>query len=160
MTEATSPEDRLEAAGLVLPALPEPRGAYRTHVRGGDILYLSAHGPYASDGGFTHRGRIGDDLTPAEGREAAAACALALLATARFALSDLGLVREILTVRGYLNAMDDFEDHAPVLDGASDVLVTAFGGHGRAARTAVGVASLPFRLPIVVEAALLVEDGP
>lgn len=155
MTAGSTPEERLLAAGLSLPPLPEAKGLYRTAVRHGPVLHLSAHGPFGPDGGFTHRGTIGAGLTVAAGREAAAACALSLLASARAILGDLGSVRELLTMRGYINAAPDFESHAAVLDGASEVMSVAFGEGGKAARTAVGAAGLPFGLPVVVEAEML-----
>ena len=80
---------KLYEAGYSLPPLPEAKGMYRTAARNGNVLHLSAHGPFADDGGFTHRGRIGAGLTLAEGRAAAAACALSLLASARAALGTL-----------------------------------------------------------------------
>lgn len=149
---------RLAAAGYTLPPLPEAKGLYRTAARDGHVLHLSAHGPFAPGGGFTHRGRIGAGLTVSEGRAAAAACALSLLASAHAALGSLDDVYEVLTMRGYLNAVPDFEAHAAVLDGASEVMTTAFGDEGKAARTAVGVAGLPFNLPIVVEAQLRIGE--
>lgn len=149
-----TPLERLAAAGLSLPAPPEALGAYRTWTVAGDVLHLSAHGPFGPDGSFTHRGRVGDTIDAAAARAAAAACGLSLLATAGAALEDLGLVAAVLTLRGYVNAVADFEQHAGVVDGASTVFEIAFGPSGRAARTAVGVAGLPFGLPVVVEASL------
>ena len=150
--------ERLAAAGMELPPSPEAKGMYRPASRRGGTLNLAAHGPYAPGGGFTHRGRIGAGLTRADGRDAAAACALAVLSSARRELGNLELVEEVLTMRGYINAVPDFEHHAAVLDGASEVMTTAFGERGKPARTAVGVAGLPFGLPIVVEAQLLIRE--
>ena len=156
----TTPEERIAEAGYVLPPPPPSKGMYRTAVRDGDALHLSAHGPFTGDGEFSHVGRIGAILGVDEGRKAAEACGLSLLATARDALDGLASVRSALTMRGYLNAEPSFTEHASVLDGASAVLVAAFGEAGRPVRTAVGVASLPFDLPLVVELSLSLRSAP
>ena len=153
--------ERLREAGWEMPRLPTPKGMYVPARRHGDLLHLSAHGPFGPDGDFTHRGVVGDSLTLEEGRAAAAAAALSLLVTASAALGDLSCISGVLRMTGYVNAAGDFGDHARVLDGASEVLDTAFGSEARPARTVVGVASLPFDLPIVVEATFVIggDDG-
>lgn len=153
-----TPEDLLMSAGYALPPVPEAKGLYRTWVLHGGVLHLSAHGPFAAQGGFTHVGKVGADLTLDEGRAAAAACGLSILSSARHALGGLERVAQAITMHGYVNASSDFRDHAAVVDGASEVLVVAFGEQGRAARSAVGVASLPFDLPIVIEASLAIGE--
>lgn len=157
----STPVERLRDAGWELPPLPTPKGMYVPARRHGDLLHLSAHGPFGPDGGFSHRGVVGDPLSVEEGRAAAAAAALSLLATASAALGDLSAVSGVLRMTGYVNAAAGFEDHARVLDGASEVLETAFGPEARPARSVVGVASLPFDLPIVVEATFVIgaDDG-
>ncbi len=148
----STPIQRLLAAGWELPPLPKPKGVYLPARRHGDLLYLSAHGPFGPNGDFTHRGVVGEVLTLAEARAAAEACALSLLASAFGTLGDLSAISGVLRVTGYVNAAVGFEDHARVLDGASEVLEAAFGVEARHARSVVGVASLPFNLPIVAEA--------
>jgi len=151
-------EHRLIAAGFRLPPLPDAKGRYRTAARHDDVLHLSAHGPFGEDGGFTHVGAVGGELSIDEGRLAAQACALALLASARQTVGTLDAVEEVLTLRGYVHALPGFTDQAAVVDGASEVLEVAFGDRGRAARTTVGVAGLPFGLPVVVEATMAIGD--
>ena len=157
----STPLERLRDAGWELPPLPTPKGKYVPARRHGDLLHLSAHGPFGPDGGFTHRGVVGDTLTLAEGRAAAAATALSLLATAAAMLGDLSTIGSTLRMTGYVNAVAGFEDHARVLDGASEVLDAAFGPEARPARSGVGVAGLPFDLPIVTEATFVIgaDDG-
>ncbi len=157
----TTPLDRLHRAGWELPPLPTPKGLYVPARRHGDLLHLSAHGPFGPDGGFTHRGVVGESLSLEEGRAAAAAAALSLLASAAAAVGDLSAISGTLRMTGYVSAAAGFAEHARVLDGASEVLDTAFGSEARPARTVVGVASLPFDLPIVVEATFVIggDDG-
>lgn len=157
----STPIQRLRDAGWELPPLPTPKGMYVPARRHKDLLYLSAHGPFGPDGDFTHRGVVGDTLTLEQGRAAAAATALSLLASAAGALGDLSAISGTLQMTGYINAAPGFEDHARVLDGASEVLDTAFGPGARPARSVTGVASLPFNLPIVTEATFVIgaDDG-
>ncbi|MXZ31320.1 MAG: RidA family protein [Acidimicrobiia bacterium] len=157
----STPVQRLAAAGWKMPPAPTAKGLYVPARRHGDLLYLSAHGPFGPDGGFTHRGTVGEALSVAEGQAAAAACALSLLASTARALGDLSSVSGALAMTGFVNAAAGFEDHAKVLDGASEVLDAAFGPEARPARSVVGVASLPFGLPIVVEATVVIgaDDG-
>lgn len=157
----SSPLERLRDAGWELPPLPQPKGMYVPARCHGDLLHLSAHGPVGPDGDFTHRGVVGGTLTLAEGRTAAAATALSLLASAAGALGDLSAISGVLRMTGYVNAAVGFEDHARVLDGASEVLEAAFGPGARPARSVVGVASLPFDLPIATEATFVIgeDDG-
>ncbi len=155
----STPLERLRDAGWELPPLPTPKGLYVPARRHGDLLHLSAHGPFGPDGGFTHHGVVGDSLSLEHGRAAAAATALSLLASAQAALGDLSAISGTLRMAGYVNAAAGFGDHARVLDGASEVLDVAFGPDARPARSVVGVASLPFDLPIVTEATFVIGAG-
>ena len=152
----STPVERLRDAGWELPPLPVPKGMYVPARRHGDLLHLSAHGPFGPDGEFTHRGAVGILLTIEEGRAAAAATALSLLASAEAALGDLSRIVGVLRMTGYVNAAAGFGEHARVLDGAGEVLEAALGPDARPARSVVGVASLPFDLPIVVEATFVI----
>lgn len=58
-----TPEERLATAGYVMPPVPPAKGMYRTWVRHDDVLHLSAHGPFAPEGGFTHTGKVGIELS-------------------------------------------------------------------------------------------------
>lgn len=133
---------RLAARGLELPPAPPPKGAYLAARRWGDQLWISgatARRPEAP----ALRGVVGADVTVEVAREQAGLAALNLLAAIAGAAA-LEDVAAVLQLRGYVRGTPDFEDHPAVLDGASDVLLEAFGADaGRHARTAIGVASLP-----------------
>ena len=79
------------------------------------------------------------------------------LAILKHELGSLERVEKILRMTGYINASPDFELHPAVLDGASDLLVEVFGERGRHARAAIGVASLPMRLPVEIELTVCVK---
>lgn len=162
MTGGTTPEDRLGELGWGLPAVPQPKGLYRPALLDGSILHLSAHGPFSAGeaGTFTHHGVIGDDLTIEEAVAAAHAVGLALLASTKSVLGSLGGVKQALALTGYLNAAPDVVDHANVLDGTSRVLIDVLGHAGRHTRTVVGVATLPFNLPLVASLTLRCVSPP
>jgi len=140
---------------------PVPMGAYSLVVVDGTSVVTSALGPVdsASPSGFSHVGRIGDSLDVAAGREAAANSARALLWALEQRVGSLDTIDRIVTLRGYLATTDDFDDHATVMDGASEVILAALGPRGEHTRTTVGVTSLPFGLPIVVELSARLVKG-
>jgi len=140
---------------------PVPRGQYSMVCVDGTNVVTSALGPVdsASPSGFSHIGRIGDSLDVAAGREAAANSALALLWAVEQRIGSLDAIDRIVKVRGFLSTTDDFDDHATVMDGASEVILAALGRRGEHTRTTVGVASLPFGLPIVVELSARLVKG-
>lgn len=147
-------ESRLAAAGWRLPAPPRPRGSYAPfHLAALDGARLACVSGQASrlDGApIVGLCQPGQDLAPA--RAACAQAALSGLAALRQACGgDLGQVRAILQLRGYLRSAADFEEHSAVLDGASRVLEAAFPAMPRPARSAVGVTSLPGRAWAEVE---------
>jgi enamine deaminase RidA (YjgF/YER057c/UK114 family) len=109
-------------------------------------------------GELTCLGRLGDDVTVDEGREAAAVCALNALAVLEVALGSLDRVERVLTVTGYVASAPDFHEQPTVIDGASRVLADVFGEAGRHTRSADGVAALPrggaveIEVPVAVRA--------
>lgn len=156
-------ESRLEAAGWRLPAPPVPRGNYAPYhlapLNPGRLVCISGQASRIDGAPIIGVCRPGGDLTAA--RAACAQAALNGLAALRLACTgDLRRVQTVLQMRGYLRSEPDFEDHSAVLDGASQVLQTAFPEMLPPARSAIGVSSLPSRSWAEVELiALLREDG-
>ncbi len=138
-------EARLKELGLELPALRPAAGSYVGAVRSGDLLFLSGQGA----DGFS--GRVGADLSVAEGRAAARACALNLLAQAHAALGSLDRVERIVKLLGFVACTDELTEQPQVIDGASDLLAEVFGDEGRHARSAVGVRALPLGFAVEIE---------
>jgi enamine deaminase RidA (YjgF/YER057c/UK114 family) len=91
-------------------------------------------------------------VTIEQGYTAAQGCAVNLLAQVKAALGDLDKVVRVVRLGGFINSAPDFLDGPKVLNGASDLMVTAFGDKGRHARTTVGVASLPSDAAVEVDA--------
>lgn len=134
--------DRLREAGLVLPPAPPPKGAYFPTRRCGEQVWVSG-ATSRRDGEPALRGVVGADVTVDTAREQAGLAALNLLA-AIDAEVGLDAVAAVVALRGYVRAPTEFDAHPAVVDGASQMLLTAVGAHvGAHARTAIGVASLP-----------------
>jgi hypothetical protein len=133
---------RIAARGWVLPVPPPPAGLYEPFRLDRGTGYLASQLP-AHDGKYVMPGRVGAELTPAEGHEAAALAALAALARIREALGGFGRLRALLRVDGIVSSTDNFHEQPGVGDGASEVFVVALGDRGKHARTALAVPRLP-----------------
>src|SRR3954447_17462693 len=150
----TTPEQRLAAAGYKLPNPDVPEGNYANAVRAGNLLFFAGHG----ECGRTEKlGKVGANLTIEEGRRSAELTALCMLATAKAKLGELSRIERFVRIFGMVNATEDFAQSPKVIDGFSNVLTTAFGEGGKAARAAIVVQSLPDRIPVEVEAIALLK---
>lgn len=148
---------RLTELGITLPAVGGPLGNYVHAKRVGNLLYLSGKGPPES-GGKTAHGKLGAGISIEEGYRHARGVGLVLIAAIKDALGgDLDRVEEIVKVLGMVNAAPDFEDHPKVVNGCSDLFVEVFGEHGRHARSAVGMSSLPGGIPVEIEVIVAVR---
>jgi enamine deaminase RidA (YjgF/YER057c/UK114 family) len=117
-----SAEDRLRELGLVLPPVPRLVGKYIGAVQIGELLFVSGNGPVRADGSPVV-GKIGGDLTPEQGYEAARLVALGMLANIRAHLGSLDRVVRFAKVVGRVNATPEFMGHAQVIDGYTDLMV-------------------------------------
>lgn len=144
-------EARLQALGLTLPEAPRAAANYVPFVISGGQLFIAGQVSRQADGGG-YKGRLGADLSVAEGKKAAELACLNLLAQAKAALGSLDRITQGLRLTGYVNAAADFAEHPQVINGASDLLVTVLGERGRHTRSAVGVASLPFGFAVEIDA--------
>ncbi len=156
MSLPSTPEEKLAALGLSLPAAPSPGGNYVPAKQAGGVMYLSGATSSGPDGLIT--GLAGKDRTIEEGYAAAQACALTLLAVIKRELGSLERVAEVLTLNGYVNAATGFTDAPEVINGASDLLVKVFGDAGRHARAAIGVNALPRNALVEVQMTVRVKD--
>lgn len=146
-------ETRIQELGLTLPPAPPAGGTYSPVVVVGRMAYVSGQGPVTPDGSYL-TGRVGDDLTEAQGVEAARVVGLTMLATIKAQLGSLDRVARIIKVLGMVNCTADFKTQPKVINGFSDLMVEIWGENGRAARSAVGMGSLPGNIPVEVEAIL------
>src|SRR5882757_8550589 len=144
-------EQKLTAQGITL---PEPRAAmanYVGFVRTGNLLFVSGQVCANAEGKLIAKGKLGAGVTTEQGYAAAQGCAVNLLAQIKAALGDLDKVVRVVRLGGFVNSAPDFLDGPKVLNGASDLMVTAFGDKGRHARTTVGVSSLPSDAAVEVD---------
>ncbi len=158
MSETSVVESRLREAGIVLPGAAAPVANYVGAVRSGRSLTVSGQLCLDGEGRLVARGRLGEHISPQEGREAAKACAINLLAQVKHAAGSLDRVVRVVRLGGFINAVPDFVDLPAVMNGASDLMVLAFGDAGRHARSTIGVASLPLGAAVEVEG-LFEVDG-
>jgi len=146
-----SAETRLVELGITLPKPTTPGGTYAVWRLGGGLLFLSGVGPRRPDGSYV-TGQVGGAVSLEQAVEAARLCGLCLLGNMRAALGSLDRVEGILKVFGMVNAVAGFVRHPAVIDGCTNLFVELFGDAGRPARSAVGMAGLPFDISVEIEA--------
>jgi enamine deaminase RidA (YjgF/YER057c/UK114 family) len=147
-------EERVRAAGIVVPTLPPPAFAYVPAMRTGNLVYASGQTPTV-DGVLQVRGKLGGGVSIDEGRSAARLAALNCVAEVRGLLGSLDRVARVVRLTGYVACASGFDQQPAVMNGASELLEEVFGEAGRHARSAIGVAELPGGAPVEVE--LIVE---
>jgi enamine deaminase RidA (YjgF/YER057c/UK114 family) len=146
-------ESRLAQLGIELPAPPAPGGVYSPVVVVDRMAYVSGQVPYGPDGKLVV-GRVGAELSEEQGAAAARVVALTMLATIKASLGSLDRIKRIVKVLGFVNCTPDFAKHPAVMNGFSNTMVDIFGDAGKAARSAVGMGSLPYNVPVEVESVL------
>jgi len=154
--QAPDPEAKLKELGYTLPAAQKPIANYVNAVRTGNLVFLAGHGP-AMPWGNGVVGKVGKDLTVAQGAEVARNVGLNLLASLKGEIGDLRKVKRIVKVLGMVNSAPGFGQQPEVMNGFSDLMVAVFGERGRHARSAVGMAELPRGLSVEIEMVVEVE---
>lgn len=135
---------------ITLPSVATPAAAYVMTVRSGSTLYVSGH--IAKKDGKPWVGKLGRDMSTEQGREAARAVAIDLIATLSAACDgDLSRVRRIVKLVSLVNSTPDFIEHHLVTNGASELLAEVFGEAGKHARSAFGVAAIPLGACVEIE---------
>lgn len=142
-------EERLEALGLTVHEVVPPVAAYVPAVVSGRYVYTSGQLPMV-DGHLLETGKVGADVTPERAAELAAVCALNAIAAVK-SVALLESVVRVVKVTGFVASAPDFTGQPAVINGASNLLLEAFGDVGAHARSAVGVAVLPLDSPVEVE---------
>lgn len=149
-------EARLARHGVRLPPAPQPAANYVEVVVTGNLAFVSGHLGRDADGA-TVPGRLGADFSVEQGYDAARHAALAALASLKEHLGSLDRIIRIVRLLCVVNSTPEFAEQHLVANGASDLLIQAFGESGRHARAAVGGAALPFgaccEIELVVEVA-------
>lgn len=156
-TYAQTPEEKLAAAGIVLPNLSAPVANYVNAVRTGNLLFLSGKGPSDQTGKYI-TGKLGMNLTIEEGYAAARLTAINQLAVLKKELGELSKIKRIVKVLGLVNSSPEFYDQPKVMNGFSDLMVLALGVKGKHARSAIGTNTLPFNMAVEVELVVEIEN--
>lgn len=148
-------EARLAELGVVLPEAAAPVASYVPVVVHGGFAHVSGQLPFVD--GKLVTGRLGEDVSVESGQEAARACGLMILAQIKAALIPLDSVARVVKLGGFVSSTPDFTDQPKVVNGASDLMVAAFGEAGKHARAAVGVPSLPLGAAVEVDAVIALK---
>lgn len=154
-------EEKLRRMGLELPPPFELPPGVRINFRlarpSGNLLYLSGQGPLMGRE-VVYKGKVGSDLTVEQGYEAAKLTALNVLRLIKDEIGDLDSVKGWVKVLGFVNSAPEFTQQPAVLNGFSDLIVELYGPErGLHARSAIGLANLPFDQAVEVEA--IIEIG-
>lgn len=153
----TNAEARILELGLVLPEPPKSVANYVATKISGNHLFISGQLCLDVEGKLVSKGAVSVGATVEDAVAASRACAVNVLAQARAALGSLDRVTGVSQLRGYIAAPADFADHAPIMNGASNLMVDVFGDAGRHTRATVGVSSLPLQASVEVEAIFEIE---
>jgi enamine deaminase RidA (YjgF/YER057c/UK114 family) len=146
--------ERLERLGVNLPHQAAPIANYVGFTCVGTMLFVSGQLPFGPDGRISsdHIGKLGPDSSIEVASEAARRCAINLIAQARTAVGELDRIKQVVRLGGFFNIETSFDALSQAMNGASDLMASIFGEYGRHARTAVGVAHLPFNALVEIEA--------
>lgn len=149
-------EENLKKAGITLPVPPLPVASYVPAKQIGNLVYVSGQGPII-DGKQLFTGKVGAECDIQQGQEAAKACGINLLAQLKQYLGDLDRVEQVVHLKGFVACADDFYEQPAVMNGASDLMITAFGESGKHTRCALGTNVLPGNIPVEVELIVAVK---
>ncbi|HTI17508.1 MAG TPA: RidA family protein [Trinickia sp.] len=141
--------DKLETLGIELPQAGSPAAAYVMSAQSGNTVYVSGH--IAKKDGKPWVGKLGATMTTDEGKQAARAIAIDLLATLHAHTGDLNRVKRIVKLMSLVNSTLDYTEQHLVTNGASEFLVEVFGDAGKHARSAFGVAQIPTGACVEIE---------
>jgi enamine deaminase RidA (YjgF/YER057c/UK114 family) len=145
-----SAEAKLNELGITLAEPPKPVAAYVPFTRSGDLIFTSGQ-ICMENGQLKFKGKVGKDLTPEEGYQAARLCAINTLAVLKSAVGSLDKIAQIVKVTVFVNSAPGFTGQPAVANGASELYQQVFGEAGRHARSAVGAPELPLDTAVEVE---------
>jgi len=141
--------DTLSALNISLPPVATPAAAYVPFVQTGRLVFLSGH--IAKKDGKVWVGQLGRNMDTGEGQAAARAVAVDLLGTLHAAAGDLNRVTRIVKLMSLVNSTGEFTEQHLVTNGASELIGQVFGSKGAHARSAFGVAQIPFGACVEIE---------
>ena len=149
---------RLSELGIALPPPPTPLGAYVESSDTGNLLFLSGMLPVVN-GKLSISGRLGENISVKQGQEAARIASLNALAVAKQHLGNLDRLKKLIKLTVLIATTEQFVEHAPVADGASNLFVQIFGSKPGHVRLVYGVQSLPVGAPLIVDVVFEIEPA-
>ncbi|GLR17330.1 RidA family protein [Portibacter lacus] len=153
-----NPEENFNSLGLSLPPPPKPMGVYKPFLRVGNMVYVSGHGPFKTDGSLII-GKVGQDLNLEEAKLAARQVGLSIIATLKDNLESLDQIDQVVKVLGMVYAVPEFQQHPKVINGCSELFRDIWGQEkGVGVRSAIGMGSLPDNIPVEIEAQFLLKE--
>ncbi|HEY1010617.1 MAG: RidA family protein [Daejeonella sp.] len=149
--KAGSVDAKLKELNITLsPVAPSTASIIKTVRLGKKIVFTSGHGPDKPGGGQIV-GKVGGDLTIAQGQEAARLTGIALLSSLKAEIGDLSKIKRVVKVLGLVNCTPEFSQQPQVMNAFSDMIVQIFGEKGRHARSAIGTNALPGNIAVEIE---------
>jgi enamine deaminase RidA (YjgF/YER057c/UK114 family) len=145
----STPEEKLDTLGIVLPPPMKPVATYVPFVITGNLLYVSGQVSATAEGRIL--GRLGDDMELSAGQHAARICGINLIAQCKSAVGELKRIKRVVKLGGFVNAAPHFVDIPQVINGCSDLMVEVFGDAGKHARSAVACPTLPLGVAVEVD---------
>ncbi len=150
-------EERLASEGYAVPDVVPPLASYVPAAQTGSLVFTAGQLPFVQ-GTLVATGKLGADVDPETATQCARVCALNALGAVKGLIGDLDRVTRVVKVTVFVASDPSFTGQPAIANGASDLLVLAFGEAGKHARSAVGVASLPLDAPVEVEIVVEVSD--
>ena len=130
---AKTPEERIADLGLALPPPARAVANYAPWVITGNLVMTSGNLPWR-DGKLAYVGKIGREISGDDGYKSCQLSCLNAVAQIKQAVGELTKVKRIVRLEGVLGVDEAFKEHPKCLDGASDLINTAFEEKGRHTR--------------------------
>ncbi len=151
-------DQKFESLNLELPPPPKPVGVYKPFMQLGNMVYVSGHGTFKTDGSLI-KGKVGVDLDTEEAKLAARQVGLSIISTLKDNLGSLDKIERVVKVLGMVYCTSDFQKHPYVINGCSELFRDIWGeDKGIGVRSAVGMGSLPDNIPVEIEAQFLLKS--
>ncbi|WP_082232984.1 RidA family protein [Halobacillus massiliensis] len=150
-------KEKINELGIEIPEAPKPGAVYVPAKRVGNLIYTSGQ-DCRIDGKLLYEGKLGSDLTVAQGYEAARQTMINCLAVIQAEIGDLSKVKQVVKLLAFVNSAPGFVQQPYVINGASELLEEIFGEKGQHARSAIASNELPFNTPVEIEMIVEVES--
>ena len=151
-------EERMKSLGINLPEVNPPAANYLPFIKTGNLIFIAGQ-TCKFNGVLQYVGKVGKEYNVEEGQQAARLCALNIVLQIKNACDgSLEKVKQCIRLNIFINATDDFTEHAKIADGASNLIVDIFGEQGKHVRTSLGAKSLPSQTTVEIDAIFEVEE--